>query len=405
MPQRCSTRRALRSVCSTVTTSWTSSRSASPRDVHVPARRISLDKRRCSPRRVRERRLVRADDRATLEREFPDSAAMLPAARAVGGRGSAPRGRQADTASSSSSSTARTRSTTSSPRSRRRPRASRSRRSSARGCTSGSARPARRSTASSRSRHASTAEYRRGGRPRRSAARRGRPSAPTTACSGGSDDGVLELLRSDPRRDEWPPGLRVPLADFPGLEDAVASLGVSFVPDVLAEARGDGLERVRAARHPLVAALADRHRRAGGARARRFLADGRRPARSDDDRDRPALRRSGGPGVRAARAAAGRRQGGRARGRDRAAAGGHGGALARGDAAATSATPAWSTRCEFVGAEAGFVVLTGAGRHLGADDLELRATRTTRSRLGAPSASTPTSRSRARSRAASPSGR
>ena len=30
-------------------------------------------------------------------------------------------------------------------------------------------------------------------------------------------DGELELVRSDPRREEWPRGLRVPLADFPGL--------------------------------------------------------------------------------------------------------------------------------------------------------------------------------------------
>ena len=59
------------------------------------------------------------------------------------------------------------------------------------------------------------------------------------------DEGELELVRSDPRRDEWPRGLRVPLRDFPGLEDAVATLRVSFVEDVLAEARGEGLERVR----------------------------------------------------------------------------------------------------------------------------------------------------------------
>jgi serine phosphatase RsbU (regulator of sigma subunit)/anti-sigma regulatory factor (Ser/Thr protein kinase) len=58
-------------------------------------------------------------------------------------------------------------------------------------------------------------------------------------------DGELELVRSDPRRDEWPPGLRVPLANFPGLESAVSGLGASFVSDVLAEARGQGLERVR----------------------------------------------------------------------------------------------------------------------------------------------------------------
>ena len=59
------------------------------------------------------------------------------------------------------------------------------------------------------------------------------------------DDGVLELVRSDPERVEWPPGLRVPLSDFPGLLDAVEHLGVSFAPDVLVEAKSDGLERVR----------------------------------------------------------------------------------------------------------------------------------------------------------------
>jgi serine phosphatase RsbU (regulator of sigma subunit)/anti-sigma regulatory factor (Ser/Thr protein kinase) len=59
------------------------------------------------------------------------------------------------------------------------------------------------------------------------------------------NDGELELVRSDPRREEWPQGLRVPLRDFPGLEDAVTTLGTSFVADVLAEARGEGLERVR----------------------------------------------------------------------------------------------------------------------------------------------------------------
>ena len=69
----------------------------------------------------------------------------------------------------------------------------------------------------------------------------------------GADYGVLwrirgddlELLNSDPRQTEWPLGLRVPLADFPGLEDAVTRLGVSFVPDVASEARDVGLERVR----------------------------------------------------------------------------------------------------------------------------------------------------------------
>ena len=69
----------------------------------------------------------------------------------------------------------------------------------------------------------------------------------------GADYGVLwrirgddlELVDGDPRRAEWPLGLRVPLADFPGLADAVERLGVSFVPDVASEARAAGLERVR----------------------------------------------------------------------------------------------------------------------------------------------------------------
>jgi GAF domain-containing protein/anti-sigma regulatory factor (Ser/Thr protein kinase) len=58
-------------------------------------------------------------------------------------------------------------------------------------------------------------------------------------------DAELELVRSDPSRDEWPLGLRVPLRDFPGLARAVSNLGASFVRDVLEEARGGGLERVR----------------------------------------------------------------------------------------------------------------------------------------------------------------
>ena len=69
----------------------------------------------------------------------------------------------------------------------------------------------------------------------------------------GADYGVLwhlresqlELVRSDPAHEELPLGLSVPLADFPGLVDAVQRLTVSFVPDILAEAHGTGLERAR----------------------------------------------------------------------------------------------------------------------------------------------------------------
>lgn len=58
-------------------------------------------------------------------------------------------------------------------------------------------------------------------------------------------DGYLELAGSDPRSAEWPVGLQVPLADFPGLETAVSNLGASFVADVLTEVRAESLERVR----------------------------------------------------------------------------------------------------------------------------------------------------------------
>ena len=80
----------------------------------------------------------------------------------------------------------------------------------------------------------------------------------TAAICRGADDIRRRLRRAlahpwsrprareqRPRRVEWPLGLRVPLADFPGLADAVAELGVSFVPDVTSEAREEGLERVR----------------------------------------------------------------------------------------------------------------------------------------------------------------
>ena len=46
---------------------------------HVPGRRISLDRSTLLTAAVREARIVRADDREALDREFPDSAAILPA--------------------------------------------------------------------------------------------------------------------------------------------------------------------------------------------------------------------------------------------------------------------------------------------------------------------------------------
>jgi serine phosphatase RsbU (regulator of sigma subunit)/anti-sigma regulatory factor (Ser/Thr protein kinase) len=55
----------------------------------------------------------------------------------------------------------------------------------------------------------------------------------------------LELVALDPPRPELE-GQLWPLASFPDLESAIASLGVSFVPDVLEETRGSGLELNRA---------------------------------------------------------------------------------------------------------------------------------------------------------------
>jgi K+-sensing histidine kinase KdpD len=46
--------------------------------LHVPGRRVPLDAKTVLTAAVREDRLVRADDRALLEREYPDSAAALP---------------------------------------------------------------------------------------------------------------------------------------------------------------------------------------------------------------------------------------------------------------------------------------------------------------------------------------
>ncbi|MGH3066278.1 MAG: SpoIIE family protein phosphatase [Gaiellaceae bacterium] len=57
-------------------------------------------------------------------------------------------------------------------------------------------------------------------------------------------DSQLVLLNSDPG-EELPGGLRMRLDDFPGLAEAVANHDVSFSSDVLVEARGEGLERVR----------------------------------------------------------------------------------------------------------------------------------------------------------------
>ena len=55
----------------------------------------------------------------------------------------------------------------------------------------------------------------------------------------------LELSAFDPEIEPLHPGLESDLDDFPRLRDAVHALNVSFVPDVSAEALGEGLVRVR----------------------------------------------------------------------------------------------------------------------------------------------------------------
>ncbi|MGH3135605.1 MAG: SpoIIE family protein phosphatase [Gaiellaceae bacterium] len=69
----------------------------------------------------------------------------------------------------------------------------------------------------------------------------------------GADFGVLwrvngtrlELVRSDPAHAALPLGLAIPLDDFPELEDAVGAIRPSFVSDIQDEAAGAGLSRVR----------------------------------------------------------------------------------------------------------------------------------------------------------------
>jgi serine phosphatase RsbU (regulator of sigma subunit)/anti-sigma regulatory factor (Ser/Thr protein kinase) len=58
-------------------------------------------------------------------------------------------------------------------------------------------------------------------------------------------DGRMVLEQSDPRPGALEPGLEARLDDFPRLSDAVARGAISFVPDLLEEASGEGLERVR----------------------------------------------------------------------------------------------------------------------------------------------------------------
>ena len=209
----------------------------------VPGRRLSLDQLTVFSLALREDRIVRVDDRRALEDEFPDSAAMLPpvvrsavaiplraAGRAIGVvEFLFDRANPLDDELSAIASTA-----------------------------AGLAEQALERAQL----------YEREGETSRALERilqvAPRFYAETTTevteaicrearVAFGADYGVLwrirdddlELLNGDPRQAEWPLELRVPLADFPGLDDAVTGLGVSFIADVADEARGAGLQRVR----------------------------------------------------------------------------------------------------------------------------------------------------------------
>lgn len=212
-------------------------------DVHVPGRHISLDGRTLLSVALREGRVVRADDRKALEAEFPDSAAMLPrvvrSAVAVPMRSAGKavgvveflfdRENALDDELAAIAATAAGLAGQALERARLYER--------------------ERETNRALDRILQVA-------PRfyaETAAEVTEVICREARMTFGADYGVLwrirgddlELVNSDPPRAEWPPGLRVPLADFPGLEDAVATSGVSFVPDVPSEARGVGLERVR----------------------------------------------------------------------------------------------------------------------------------------------------------------
>jgi len=211
--------------------------------VHIPGRRVSLEQATLLSGAIREGRVVRADDRATLEREFPESAALLPSlvqsAIAVPLRAAGKpigvveflfdRPNAMDDELTAVASTAAGLAEQALERVRLYERERETNRA------------LDRILQVAPRFHAGTAEEVTGAICREARTAFGADYGVLWRIR----DGVLELLRSDPPRDEWPTGLRVPLEDFPGLEDAVATLGASFVPDVLAEARGDGLERVR----------------------------------------------------------------------------------------------------------------------------------------------------------------
>lgn len=210
---------------------------------HVQGRRISPGDATLLSAAVRERRIVRADDRADLEAGFPDSAAMLPAlvhsAIAIPLRvGDTTigvveflfdRAHAIDDELAALASTAAVIAEQALERARLYER--------------------ERETNAALTRILQVAPRFHAGTAEEVTAVICREARTTFGADYGVlwriRGGVLELLRSDPPRGEWPVGLRVSLQDFPGLEVAVESLGASFVADVLSEARGQGLERVR----------------------------------------------------------------------------------------------------------------------------------------------------------------
>ncbi len=212
-------------------------------NIHVPGRRIALGTKTVFTVAIREDRLVRANDRGTIERDFPDSAAVLPplvqSAVAVPLRVAGKpygaveflfdRPNAVDDEFAAVSATVAVLAEQALERARLYDRERETR------------------TALDRILQVAPRFYADSADEVTTAICR--EARTTFGADYGVlwriDDGDLELVRSDPQRDEWPPGLRVPLRDFPGLEEAVGSLSVSFVPDVLAEARGTGLERVR----------------------------------------------------------------------------------------------------------------------------------------------------------------
>ncbi len=211
--------------------------------IQVPGRRLLLDEKTLLCAAVREGRIVRANDRATLEAEFPDSTGPLPSLVQSAivvplRRGDTPVGAVEFLFD--------------------RPNALDDQLVAVASTAAGLAEQAlERARLYERERETSRALERiLQVAPRFYAETAGEVTAAIcreARTTFGADYGVLwrirgedlELVNSAPRRVEWPLGLRVPLADFPGLAEAVAGLGVSFVPDVASEAREAGLERVR----------------------------------------------------------------------------------------------------------------------------------------------------------------